>query len=100
MYGLKCLRENSVRVFFRRCSCFEFLPADVGGLVSGCTQSMQPCDVEGQCGQGEFVVYVLQSTGAKLSHSTLLFEHSEDRFDDRLAPRVGGLAGRTSQLGP
>ena len=28
------------------------------------------------------------------------FEDSEDRFDHRFAPRVGGLAGRRSQVGP
>src|ERR1019366_4003196 len=53
----------------------------------------------GQVGQCELVVYVLQSTGAKLSHSTLLFEYSEDRLDDRLSSRVGGLAVGRSQLG-
>src|SRR5215469_12738815 len=66
---------------------------------SGCAQGVQPGDVVGQRGQGEFVGYFVQSTGAKLSDSTLLFEDTEDRFDYRLAPRVGGLSGRTSQLG-
>ena len=61
---------------------------------------MQQGDVEGLRGQGEFIVYVLQPTGAKLSHFTLLFQDSEDRFDDCLAPRVGGFAGRGSHPGP
>jgi hypothetical protein len=34
-----------------------------------------------------------------LPHSTLLFQDPEYRFDDCLAPRVGDLPGRTSQLG-
>jgi hypothetical protein len=53
-------------------------------LGSGCLHGVQPGEVEGQCGQGEFVVYVVQSTGAKLAYSTLLFEDSEDRLDDAL----------------
>jgi len=52
-------------------------------LVSGCTHGVQPGDIEGECNQCDFVVHVLQSMGAKLSHSTLLFENSEDRFDYR-----------------
>jgi len=51
--------------------------APSGGFVSGCAHYVQPGDVEGQRGQCEFVDYVLQSTGAKLAHASLLFQDSE-----------------------
>src|SRR5208337_2539858 len=68
-------------------------------FCSDCPHGVQPGDVVGQSGQGEFVSYLVQSTGTKLAHSTLLFEDSKNRFDEGLAAGVGGLSGRASQLG-
>jgi hypothetical protein len=90
--GLQCLREKS--------SARAFKALSGAGYWSGCTQDAQPGEVVGQCGQGEFVGDLVQSTGAKLANVALLFKYSEDRFNYRLAPRVGGLSARTSQLGP
>jgi hypothetical protein len=76
----------------------SFTPPAAVVFVSGCTLGEQPGDVEGHGGQSEFVSDLIQSTGAKLAYSTLLFEDSEDRFDDCLAPRMGSLSGRRSQF--
>jgi hypothetical protein len=67
-------------------------------LFSGWAHGVQPGDVEGDGGEGEFVCDLIQPTGAKLADTALLFEDSEDRFDDGLASRVGGLSGRRSRL--
>jgi probable HAF family extracellular repeat protein len=65
-----------------------------------CAHVVHLAEFEGWRYQSEFVVCVLQSTGAKLVYSTLLFEDSEDRFDDGICTAPNAASGNIAYVRP
>src|SRR5207237_1954295 len=57
-----------------------------------------PRQVVGRGGQGDLHPYFHQAPTSELPHSPLFFQHSKDRFNQTLTPRVDRSSGRTPQL--
>jgi hypothetical protein len=72
------------------------LHADALGRTESCCLAarlgvptpVESCQIVGQGCQGKFDSHVRQTSGSELTHPALLFQDSQNRFHDRLAPAV------------
>jgi hypothetical protein len=88
--------------------CRSFPPCLSACLSGGALLSPQPFrgvvpeprQVVGRGGQGDFDCHFDQTSTSKLPHPALLFQHSKDRFNQALTPRVDRSSSRAPQLSP